>query len=219
MAFSTLLRTQRVHSEISFVIYSGQSTGWCMPLCFAVCFVVIVERVAQNHYSFWKGLTAAIQDSRSYFSLLIIYTIARDAHKNMPSQSRARVQMMLWGTQINYILDKSHVIIFIINTKGQIIQIYFIWKDCLTWNHVAGYKFHSQPALCHLACILERAVYHLAACSDNNTYCYSSWEINRCSKSFRVMNSGLSLWGGGQGFPPPTKNVDPGYFERKIEEK
>ena len=30
---------------------------------------------------------------------------------------------------------------------------------------------------------------------------------------------GLSLRGGGQGFPPVTKNVAPGYFHRKIEEK
>ena len=38
--------------------------------------------------------------------------------------------------------DKSHVIIIIINTRGQIVQIYFIRKDCLTRNHVAGCKFH-----------------------------------------------------------------------------
>ena len=40
----------------------------------------------------------------------------------------ARVQ----GTQINYMPSKSHVIIVIINTQGQIVQIYFIRKDCLT---------------------------------------------------------------------------------------
>ena len=30
---------------------------------------------------------------------------------------------------------------------------------------------------------------------------------------------GLSLRGGGRGFPPATMNVVPGYFQRKIEEK
>ena len=47
--------------------------------------------------------------------------------------------------------DKSHVIIIIINTQGQIAQIYFIRKDWLRGNHVVGCKFHLQPALCHLA--------------------------------------------------------------------
>ena len=28
--------------------------------------------------------------------------------------------------------DKNHVIIIITNTRGQIVQIYFIRKDCLT---------------------------------------------------------------------------------------
>ena len=40
--------------------------------------------------------------------------------------------MILQGTQITYIPDKSHVIIIIINTQGQIVQIYVIRKDCLT---------------------------------------------------------------------------------------
>ena len=31
--------------------------------------------------------------------------------------------------------------------------------------------------------------------------------------------SGLSLRGGGRGFPLATMNVAPGYFDRKIEEK
>ena len=31
--------------------------------------------------------------------------------------------------------------------------------------------------------------------------------------------AGLSLRGGGQGFPPPAMNVILGYFHRKIEEK
>ena len=39
-----------------------------------------------------------------------------------------RVQMMLRGTQINYVPDKSDVIIIIINTQGQIVQIYLIRK-------------------------------------------------------------------------------------------
>ena len=51
--------------------------------------------------------------------------------------------------------DKSHVIIIIINTQGQIAEIYFIRKDCLRGNHVVGCKFHLQPALCHLACKKE----------------------------------------------------------------
>ena len=51
---------------------------------------------------------------------------------------------------------QGHVIIIIINTSGQIVQMYFIRKDCLTWNQVGGWKFHSQPALCRLAREKER---------------------------------------------------------------
>jgi len=65
--------------------------------------------------------------------------------------SGARVQVMLQGTQIKYMPDKGHVSIIIINTQGQITQMYFMRKDCLTWNHVAGCKFHLQIALCRLA--------------------------------------------------------------------
>ena len=36
--------------------------------------------------------------------------------------------MMLRGTQINYMCDKSHVIIIIIDTKGQIVQVHLIRK-------------------------------------------------------------------------------------------
>ena len=46
--------------------------------------------------------------------------------------SFATVQVMLLrGTQINCMPNKSHVIIIIINTLGQIVQICFIRKDCL----------------------------------------------------------------------------------------
>ena len=38
--------------------------------------------------------------------------------------------MMLRGTQINYMPEKSHVIIIIINTQGQIVHL--IRKKCLT---------------------------------------------------------------------------------------
>ena len=92
--------------------------------------------------------------------------------------SFASVQMMLpRGTQINYI-DKSHVILIVINTLGQIVQICFTRKNCLTWNHVAGCKFHLQFALCRLArekleSVLERVVCHLASCSDNNASYHS----------------------------------------------
>ena len=41
-----------------------------------------------------------------------------------------QVSFMLRGTQINYMPDKSQVII--INGQGQMVQIYFIRKDCLT---------------------------------------------------------------------------------------
>ena len=80
--------------------------------------------------------------------------------------------MVLCRTQINYMPDKSHVIIFIISTQGQIVKIYFISKDCLTRKKVAGRKFHQcSPHFAvwsAIASVLERAVCHLAACSDNN---------------------------------------------------
>ena len=36
----------------------------------------------------------------------------------------AWAQMILRGTQINYMPDKSHLVIFIINTQSQIVQIH-----------------------------------------------------------------------------------------------
>ena len=36
---------------------------------------------------------------------------------------------------------------------------------------------------------------------------------------YNKINTGLSLRGGAQGFPPATMNVVPGYFRRKREEK
>ena len=73
------------------------------------------------------------------------------------------MQMLLRGTQINYMPGKSHVIIIVINTQGQIVQIYF--------------KIYVQPVLCRCRAkrsVLERAVCPVAACSDNNGYLNSS---------------------------------------------
>ena len=64
--------------------------------------------------------------------------------------------MMLRATQITHMSDKRHVIIIIIDTQGQNVQIYFIRKDCLIQNHVAGCKFHLQPVLGRLARQKER---------------------------------------------------------------
>ena len=55
-----------------------------------------------------------------------------------------------------YAKKKSRNYIIINNRQGQIIQIYFIRKDCFTWNPIAGCKFHLQPALCCLAHEKER---------------------------------------------------------------
>ena len=46
--------------------------------------------------------------------------------------SGARVQMMLRGTQINYMLDKTYVTIIIINTQAQIVQSLFHKESLLT---------------------------------------------------------------------------------------
>ena len=63
--------------------------------------------------------------------------------------------MMLRGT-LNYMPYKSHVVLIIINTQSQIVDICFIRRGCLTSNHVAGCKFRLQPALCRLAGEKER---------------------------------------------------------------
>ena len=66
---------------------------------------------------------------------------------------------------------KSYVIIIISNIQGQIMQINFIRKDCLTWimlraaNSIYSLHFAVWPAK---RSFLERVVCHLAACSDNN---------------------------------------------------
>ena len=46
--------------------------------------------------------------------------------------SGARVQMMLRGTQINYMPDKTYVSIIIINTQAQIVQSLFHQESLLT---------------------------------------------------------------------------------------
>ena len=58
----------------------------------------------------------------------------------------AWAQMMLRGAQINYISDKSHVIIIVL-TQGQIVQIYFIKKDGLNMKSLCGLQipFTAQP--------------------------------------------------------------------------
>ena len=74
----------------------------------------------------------------------------------------------LWfGPQINYMPSKGRAIVIIINTQGQIVQIYFIRKDCLIWNHVAAANSIYSP---HFAVwpakrsVLGRGV---VACSDS----------------------------------------------------
>ena len=67
---------------------------------------------------------------------------------------------MLRGTQINYMPDKSHVIIIIINTQGQVIQIML-----RTANSTYSPHFAVWPAK---RSVSEMAVCRLAACSDNN---------------------------------------------------
>ena len=75
---------------------------------------------------------------------------------------------------IYFICGPSSIII--INTPGQIKQIYFIRKDCLTWNHVVGWaicKFHLQPDIAvwpMKKSISERSVCHLATFGDNNLW-------------------------------------------------
>ena len=55
--------------------------------------------------------------------------------------------MMLRGAQINYITDKSPVIIIIINTQGQFVLMYFIRKDCLNMKSLCGLQipFTAKP--------------------------------------------------------------------------
>ena len=38
-------------------------------------------------------------------------------------------------------------------------------------------------------------------------------------ETMKIDSAGLSLRGGGRGFPPATMNKTPGYFQRKIKEK
>ena len=69
--------------------------------------------------------------------------------------------MMLQGTQVNYMPDKSHVIIIIINTQGQVIQIMLRAANSIYSPHFAVWPAKRS--------VSEMAVCHLAACSDNNT--------------------------------------------------
>ena len=69
--------------------------------------------------------------------------------------------MMLRGTQINYMPDKSHVIIISINTQGQIIQI-MLRAAILFTARTLPFIWPVKRS------VSEMAVCHLAACSDNN---------------------------------------------------
>ena len=68
--------------------------------------------------------------------------------------------MMLRGTQINYMPDKSHVIIITINTQGQIIQIMLRAANSIYSPHFAVWRAKRS--------VSEMAVCQLAAYSDNN---------------------------------------------------
>ena len=52
-----------------------------------------------------------------------------------------------------------------------------------------------------------------------NQFLYCFIPLQNFMFLFRVCIPGLSLRGGGRGFPPVTKNVAPSYFHRKIEPK
>ena len=93
VAFSFLLRTQMVHLEVSFIIYSALS----MP-SFAVHFVRTFEKLAKT-FQFLKTMCDSRKypypshgwlfrldpphppDSRSYLKLFLIYAVACDACK------------------------------------------------------------------------------------------------------------------------------------------
>ena len=68
--------------------------------------------------------------------------------------------MTLLGTQINYMPDKSHVIIITINTQGQIIQIMLRAANSIYSPHFAIWPAKRS--------VSEMAVCQLAAYSDNN---------------------------------------------------
>ena len=49
-----------------------------------------------------------------------------------PGKRHLRPDSTRHTNKLRYMPGKIHVIISIINTQGQIVQIYFIRKDCLT---------------------------------------------------------------------------------------
>ena len=73
VVFSILLRTQMVHLEVSFIIYSALFTP-----SFAVYFVRTFERLAKT-FQCLKTIYSGY--SRSYFNLFLIYAVACDARK------------------------------------------------------------------------------------------------------------------------------------------
>ena len=67
--------------------------------------------------------------------------------------------------------------------------------------------------------------YTLIMADNNKKLCASvALHVNHFEKGCTLQNfipdqEGLSLRGGGQGFPLATMNMGPGYFHRNIEEK
>ena len=70
-----------------------------------------------------------------------------------PDRAGAREQMMLPWTQIYYVYVQQktcdyHYYQYIRSTETNL----FHEERLFNRNHLAGCKFHLQPALCHLAC-------------------------------------------------------------------
>ena len=74
VAFSILLRTRTVHSEVSVIIYSALIFIYA-TLFLAVRFVVTFESLAKT-LQFLKMICGDY--SRSYFNLFLIYTVAHN---------------------------------------------------------------------------------------------------------------------------------------------
>ena len=69
--------------------------------------------------------TALIGQSHDFWRAYSLFVhVTRVASFLRPSG--ARLQIMLRGTQMTYLPYKSHVIVIIINTQGQIVQMYLI---------------------------------------------------------------------------------------------
>ena len=114
VVFSILLRTQTVHFEVSFIIYSVLSTP---SLLFALCFVRTFERLTKT-FQFLKIIHSSY--SRSHFNLFLSRAMPVNTnlhiYKNSCDSSKDRLDTKILS-QFSKLPDKNLLLVLFYHLK------------------------------------------------------------------------------------------------------